>query len=83
MQSTAKPRVPTCAVKPTMIQRSVRLPFKMSGLIDSQAHFEARALEYGVPLNFVHALRRHGIFTVGSDLGLSSTSVNLTTGRWE
>ena len=37
----------------------------MSGLIDSEAHFESRASEYGVPTNFVLALRREGIRTVG------------------
>eukprot|EP00435_Cladocopium_sp_Y103_P072036 s1005_g39.t1 len=37
----------------------------MSGLIDSEAHFEARASEYGVPAAFLASLKRQGISTVG------------------
>lgn len=37
----------------------------MSVLIDSEAHFELRANEYGVPGAFLQALRREGITTVG------------------
>lgn len=37
----------------------------MAGLVDSEAHFEARANEYGVPPAFLQALRREGITTVG------------------
>eukprot|EP00435_Cladocopium_sp_Y103_P065489 s261_g27.t1 len=37
----------------------------MAGPIDSEAHFEARASEYGVPLAFLTALKRQGISTVG------------------
>ena len=37
----------------------------MAGLVDSEAHFEARANEYGVPQAFLQALRREGITTVG------------------
>ena len=38
---------------------------QMAGLVDSEAHFEARANEYGVPPAFLQALRREGITTVG------------------
>ena len=38
---------------------------KMAGLVDSEAHFESRANEYGVPAAFLQALRREGITTVG------------------
>ena len=44
---------------------TVSFRFKMAGLVDSEAHFEARANEYGVPANFLQALRREGITTVG------------------
>ena len=59
----------------------------MAGLVDSEAHFEARANEYGVPPAFLQALRREGITTVGhlAFLGLepNSMSVSLTTGLRE
>ena len=38
---------------------------KMAGLMDSEAHFEPRANEYGVPAAFLQVLRREGITTVG------------------
>ena len=44
---------------------TVSFRFKMAGIVDSEAHFEARANEYGVPANFLQALRREGITTVG------------------
>ena len=37
----------------------------MAGLMDSEAHFESRANEYGVPAAFLQVLRREGITTVG------------------
>lgn len=37
----------------------------MAGLVDSEAHFESRAVEYGVPAAFLQALRREGISTIG------------------
>lgn len=39
--------------------------FKISGLVDSEAHFESRANEYGTPAAFLQALKREGILTVG------------------
>lgn len=38
---------------------------KTAGLVDSEAHFESRANEYGVPAGFLQALRREGVTTVG------------------
>lgn len=37
----------------------------MAGLIDSEAHFSARASEYGIPPEFLQNLRRQGITTLG------------------
>ena len=38
---------------------------KMSGVQDSEAHFTARAAEYGLPQDFTNRLRAQGISTLG------------------
>ena len=42
-----------------------RLWFKMSGIQDSEAHFQNRAAEYGLPEEFVTRLRAQGVSTLG------------------
>ena len=37
----------------------------MSGVQDSEAHFSARAAEYGLPLDFTNRLKTQGISTLG------------------
>ena len=39
--------------------------FKMSGIQDSEAHFIARATEYGLPRNFLDRLKAQGVSTLG------------------
>eukprot|EP00435_Cladocopium_sp_Y103_P053363 s2261_g17.t1 len=48
-----------------MIDFNLRLRFKMSGVQDSEAHFLARANEYGVPAPFTQCLRQQGVSTLG------------------
>ena len=39
--------------------------FKMSGIQDSEAHFVARATEYGLPWSFLDRLKAQGVSTLG------------------
>ena len=39
--------------------------FKMTGIQDSEAHFIARATEYGLPRNFLDRLKAQGVSTLG------------------
>ena len=61
----------------------------MAGLVDSEAHFESRAVEYGVPAAFLQALKREGFQPLAiwhlqfSDQAQISMRGNSTHGRKE
>ena len=59
-----EPSLQFCRFKLIVLQ-SFTVVLAMSGLLDSVAHFEARAQEVGLSDAAVRALRRHGLATLG------------------